>query len=156
MGVKATVDITMNRKELGKVKRRTAGLKNAHVDVGFFGAKPHPTNLDEGLTIAVVASINEFGLGVPERAFMRLTMFSKKQKIKAEMVKGVKNVFHAKQTSHQLMKKLGRTVRDAMKLEIALFDSPPNSPDTIAKKGFNAPLVETGTLIGDVDLRVNK
>lgn len=156
MGLTVKTEVRLNRKELGKLKRRVQGLHNAHVDIGFFGGKPHPTNEEEGLTIAEVAAINEFGLGVPERAFMRLTMFEHKQKVRNDLARGITKLFHGQMTSHRLLKELGRRMRDQMRLEIALFDTPPNSPETIEKKGFNAPLVETGSMLEDVDFRVNK
>ena len=134
-----------------RIRRTFIKAARARVDVGYFDGKPHPKT---GETEATVAAINEFGvesLNIPERPFMAAT--ARDTKVGERLAIEVKrNLF--KQRSKFNWKAIGRFYAKEVSTTIRDFSQPVNAPLTISLKGFNNPLVETGTLMRNVDTRV--
>lgn len=91
---------------------------------------------------------------IPPRAFMRKTVDNHQKewvdKFKNDLVK----VFDGKMTLEKAMDKLGAIIQGDLKETISTFSEPANSPMTIAMKGFNAPLRNTGVMLDTVDYEV--
>lgn len=100
---------------------------------------------DDGTKVAEVAAKNEYGaIGVPMRPFFR-TMVKQK---KASWSTNVANVlavnnYDIDKTFNLVGEKIVGQLRDS----IQGWTTPPNSPDTIARKGFNKPLIDTAHML---------
>lgn len=153
------------------IKRETAGLTaliarmkaldGTEVEVGFFEEDRYgPEN--GNLPVALVAYLNEYGhslgiQGVPERPFMHDTFGNSMEQF--HMSNMMKRVFASAITDgrsvNRLLRQLGKTVGEM--LEVAIDDYPgSNSPTTIARKGFNDPLRDTGKMLNSVKFQVHK
>jgi hypothetical protein len=140
---------TKGLKVLGNLLRR---IDNS-VEIGFFDGKTHPKN-DGANTIAEVGMINELGIGVPSRPFMRETLIENNNYI-AQLGSKMGAVVTGKVKTKQALKELGAKIQTDIQEKIADNNFKENAPATIAKKGMDDPLTETGTLERDVSHRVN-
>lgn len=111
------------------------------------------------LNLAQIAAVNEFGSvdppdRPPERSFLRSTM-DNNAKAYADMVGDV--VGKAIDGRQSLDKGLGllgaRAVGDVQQT-MRNLDTPPNAPSTIARKGSDNPLIDTGRLRQSIDWEV--
>lgn len=83
---------------------------------------------------------------IPARPFIR-TAFQKNKNKYAEIVhRGISNILHGTGTAVQLLNQLGEIASTDIKLSSIKWSKPPNAPLTVANKGANNPLVDTGML----------
>lgn len=126
------------------------------LEVGIVGDEaqnPHPSS-KTGETIAQIAARHEFGIGVPERSFLRATFEANKRTYQGLMVEGLadellssikqRRAFDAKSAAS--MKRLALVMEGDVKKRIAAGIPPPNSPRTIKRKGSSTPLIDSGVL----------
>ncbi|MNQ84480.1 hypothetical protein D3C85_996100 [compost metagenome] len=109
--------------------------------------------------MAQVAQWNEEGSDTnPPRPFMRVGFGGalKKGFYKSYFTEAIERISSGQTTFKQEYTKLGPMFVADMKEVIEEWDSPPNSPKTVEAKGFNDPLVWTGTLHDAVDFRIEK
>lgn len=101
---------------------------------------------DGKLTVAEVATINEFGMGVPERSFIRAwadeNQASNESALRAIGQAVVKGTF----TADQGLDRAGLLFVGQIQARISSGIAPPNAPSTIARKGSSTPLINTGQL----------
>ena len=120
--------------------------QHAKIEVGFFEGEKYPN----GKSVAEVAAFNEFGGGkVPPRPFMRTCVERRKNIWK----KLVRDELAKNEDARVTLALLGNRMVEDLKDYIKIWTYPPNAPSTIAKKGFNDPLVETGRMMNSVDWR---
>ena len=153
MSLTGEVTVKIDMKELTKFKRRLIQVAAPYVEVGFFDGKPHPADPD--MSVAQIAAINEFGvesLNIPERPFMATTVRS--TKVAGPMAKKLRSFFQRTDTAQGLWTFVGLFVSREMSNVISAFSTPPNAPLTIALKGFDDPLVETGYMRDNVEHRI--
>lgn len=107
-----------------------------------------------GASIAEVATYNEYGTSrIPSRPFIAIATDESKgwQSEVKKQVGGITSsadVNGALNTIGEQMKKnIKNVIGDRSKLK-------PNAPSTIAKKGFDAPLIDTGKLQEAIDFEV--
>lgn len=125
----------------------TVGVQGKNAD-----AKPSG---DEGAaTLADVAAINEMGLGVPERSFIRSTLDAGRRKYSA-LMEGVGDAAVAgKITVERGAKLVALVVEGDVKEAISDGVPPPNAESTIVAKGSSTPLINTGQLRGAITAEV--
>lgn len=97
------------------------------------------------LTISEIAEIHEFGLGVPERSWLR-AWFDEREgnfpaAIKAELEAAMKA---GEKTFEPALDRFGVTTQGSIQKRISDFIPPENSPVTIARKGSSTPLIAEG------------
>ncbi|KAK54021.1 hypothetical protein L576_2353 [Bordetella bronchiseptica OSU054] len=119
--------------------------------VGFLEGATYPN----GTPVALVAAVNEFGRpdrNQPPRPFFR-TMIAEKQKNWPRALGAV-----AKNSDYDIDKTLGQMgegIKGQLQESIQQLDSPALSPVTVARKGFEKPLVDTGHMMNSVDYEVD-
>lgn len=128
-----------------KLLRRTQSMR---VRVGVIGDKAAASSKGGGnLTVGEVASFNEFGLGVPERSFIREAVDDKEQLIKQKLRSIAEAIRKDPRKSVKVgLGQFGNWLAGGMKQRIEDWIPPPNAPATIARKGSDTPLVDTGQL----------
>lgn len=149
----------MKQLNLDKIKltleRVPEEFENLVAQVGF----PSGFSYENGMTVAEVAAINEFGAPaakVPARPFMRPTIKNYKDDWVKQVASDIPRVVLGQQTAFDALEKLGRVAAMNMKEQITNTNFPPNAPSTVAKKGFNAPLRDTFYMRDTVQNAVNK
>lgn len=118
-------------------------MRDRGVEVGVFDGEN-----------AEKAMFGEFGTTrQAERPFLRNTMREGRAKYLAELAAGARAILRGHQTMDQVLSRLGRDVEGDMRRMLEII-GPANDPDTVARKGFDDPLVEDGDLRGSIDSRL--
>lgn len=157
------------------IKVNVKGLKNLakalggqySIKVGIMGASSQRQNGDTGKTNAEIGFINEFGKltgfpKIPPRSFLRmpLTLYladylaSKKSFSKQAVDQAVKEG-----KLLELAKKVGIVAEEVIQEAFAtrgFGNWAPNAPYTIARKGSDSPLIDTGELRRSITSKAEK
>lgn len=135
------------KKRLAEIAKQA---KSAKVRVGIIESGTYDG--ENGESVAQVAFWNEYGTATsPPRPFFRNTIAAHKD----EWPDQVGNLL--KENNGDVPKTLallGENVKGQIIETIQQFKSPPNAPSTVKKKGFNKPLIDTGTLWRSIDYEV--
>jgi len=132
------------------LNKLAAGLSNASLlQVGFL----ENATYSDGTSVPLIAAMNEFGRPPrqPPRPFMRLTVNTYKATWGPQMAASLKATNYNAKLS---LDRLGQIVKGDIQQSIRDLMAPPLSPITIARKGFDKPLIDTGHMISSVDYRV--
>ena len=120
---------------------------NASVRVGVLENATYP----DGTPVAMVAFWNEYGTRTsPVRAFFRTTVSENKK----NWVLSVQNLMKIHNDPKQVMGLIGVHMQEQIVQSINTWSDPPNSAYTIAKKGFDKPLVERGIMMRSIKSEV--
>lgn len=124
------------------------------VDVGIIDAGKHD---DSDLTVASIGYAHEYGVGVPERSFMRSTIREKKRATVKLQTKLLKKVQAGTMSQDRALGILGDAFRGWIEEKIESIKTPPNAPSTLAMKAPKTnPLIDTGQLHTSITFEVNR
>jgi hypothetical protein len=116
------------------------------------GAEGH----DGGLTTAEVGSYHEFGLGVPQRSFVRAYFDEHASEIEQAQDACLARILAGSDPRAEAAR-LGLKLEGGMKERILARIDPPLAESTKARRGESAvPLVDTSQLIGAIRSRVTE
>lgn len=138
-----------------KVNARLAEMlekidKGTVLRVGILDAATYP----DGTSVATAALYNEFGTSrIPPRPFMRNTIAEKSPTWGDALAKCYQASGGDGPKALALM---GEGIKGQIVETINKFSDPPNAPSTVAKKGFNKPLVDSALLLRSVDYEVGE
>ena len=146
------ITLTVNTKPWEKLKKELQSLDRIKLQLGW-----HNTNYgseNDNLPHALVAALQEEGTEkIPPRPFMRVGL---KQELKTDtkafalmiqsVTSGKSALSAAKTASPAFVAMLQKVMSD--------WSTPPNSPRTVAEKGFNNPLIDTGELRDSIQVKV--
>lgn len=114
--------------------------KGGVVKVGFLATSRYP----DGTYIAQVAFWNEFGTTrAPARPFFRGMIADKSPTWGKALSKNLKATNYNSERTLGLM---GQGIADQLTESIVNWSQPPNADSTVARKGFNDPLIDTGEM----------
>lgn len=136
------------KKALKELERSLTASRR--VKVGFLKGATYP----DGQPVAQVAAWNEWGdpaRGRPPRPFFRNMVQSESPKW------GKRLALCLQRTGYDVDKALGMMGEDisgALRESIATFTSPELAPSTIARKGFDKPLVNTGHMMRSISWEI--
>ena len=131
-------------------------IRNPHVVVGIYGPAAKAPHVGaggsegEGLTVAQIASIHEFGVGVPERSFIRGTVDARAKEISRMAKRLAAQVLDGRKTTAAALDLLGAYVHGQIIRRINKRIPPPLAASTIRRKGSSTPLVDKGQLKGSI------
>lgn len=118
-------------------------------DKVFVGVLEGTPPADNGTPMAVVAAVNNFGSDdglIPARNFMEEGMARAGKRIARQAQKDLREVVHGRMTFRATLQRIGKATVGYIRE--AIFHgsewAEPNAPSTIARKGFDRPLYETG------------
>jgi hypothetical protein len=124
--------------------------KPATLNVGFLEGATYP----DGTPVAEVAAHDEYGVPAhnqPPRPYFR-GMISRKS---GNWGKGVGDLLKANHyDAEKALGMMGEGIKGQLQESITELSDPANAPSTIAKKGFDDPLVDTGHMLNSVDYEV--
>ncbi len=141
-------------KGMKKILREMNSLENASIDAGYFRGVQSD---DPTITLAEVATFNEFRLrdGVtPTWPFMRPAFDKNIAKYKRVSKELMLQLVGQRLGSLKVLRAIGALMVSDIKQEITNVRAPPNAPATKDAKGFDNPLIETGTMKNRADFRV--
>jgi len=130
----------VNDKGFNKIIENLERLARTELTVGIFEGS---VNRD-GIEIAPYAYRNEFGLGVPQRSFMRSTYEEKNgwkngiEQVYDEVIQG--------RSVESAVGMLGEIVTNDIKTKISNNIPPPNAIETVHRKGSSKTLIDTGAM----------
>jgi len=126
----------------------------------FEGPPRRAEHAEEGepLTNAEVAAVQEFGLGTnPERSFIRSTVDEKQDEINDKLRAVGSGVFKGRDEVRHEAGLFGEWFVGEMKHRIISNEiQPPDSPETIARKGSSTTLVDSSQLLGSLTYDVKQ
>ena len=128
-------------------KPNTKGTWNEKV------GKPRRYSARKQIPVAQVAMIQEYGdpaHHIPPRPFMKWTVYKNWRKWGRFVQDKLPQLMDAQDT----MERLGQIVVQDMKDMITDWSEPSNKPSTIAQKGFNNPLIDSGQMRDTVRMEV--
>lgn len=141
-----------------KIKSNVLSQSDEALKIGFFDKTYGSEN--DNLPVATVASWMEHGnpRDYPPRPFFRVGFLPQLAgpKYKALFQSAIKSVMEGNTTLRAAYMKLGPTMVVDLKSIITAWSTPPNSSQTVEKKGFNDPLIETGFMRDSVEFRIGK
>lgn len=165
-GVRVRTQIKDVDKGYAATMQRINDAKKAVISVGIMGdrgAEPakevhgngQPRGGGKGLTVLDVATFHEFGLGVPERSFIRGWHDSFKGTAQKQISVMLQSVIQGKRTKAQAMEVLGvRWVAELQKYIAVGTNLKPLERVTILRKGSSVPLVDTGQIKSSITFKV--
>lgn len=95
-------------------------------------------------TMAEIANEHEFGLGVPERSWLRAWVDENQPMIQNDLRRAAMRIIEGKLTIQQAADLLGTKYVASIQTRIANGIAPANAPATIERKGSSTPLIDTG------------
>ena len=102
---------------------------------------------EPAVTVAQVAAKNHFGApGVPARPFITIALRRKQAPITKVVDAALKAVTEGRSSGERALELVGLFVQGQIQETISEGVAPPNSPQTIARKGSSKPLIDTGQL----------
>jgi hypothetical protein len=126
----------------------------ATVKVGILGEKAAQTK-SENVSVGQVAEWAEFGLGQPERSWLRGWYDVQGQDIQKALRGAFQSVLTGRATRIQVLTALGERFKGQIQQRIAGGIQPANAPSTVAKKGSSVPLIDTGQLRASVSWKID-
>jgi hypothetical protein len=128
--------------------------RGAHVRVGFLENATYPSLKEGGasLHVAQVAFWNNFGTSrTPARPFFSDMVERKSPRWGVSLGNILRKTNYDAERSLALM---GEGIKGQLQKSINDWSEPPNSPRTVARKGFNKPLIDTALMLRSVDYQV--
>jgi hypothetical protein len=127
---------------------------NIEISVGIHEDQGAEAHGEDGLTTAAIGAIHEFGLGVPQRSFVRGYFDERATEILQEQAAALQRILDGADPETEAGL-LGLRLEGGMKERILARIDPPLSPATKARRGESAvPLVATSQLLGAVRSKV--
>jgi hypothetical protein len=129
-------------KVLADIGNKIQGKK---LKVGFLSGATYP----DGTPVSQVAFWNEFGTdAIPTRPFFRSMIAKHSGTWGGQLAKAMS---HYNEDADKALGLMGEAIKGQLQDEIVQFSTPANAPSTIAAKGFNDPLIDTGHMRDSVD-----
>lgn len=136
--------------KLARVLADIADKMSGTVDVGFLNGATYP----DGTSVAQVAFWNEYGTTKTEmRPFFRTMIAVESFGWGILMGKAAK---HYDYNGAMVLQFMGVKISEQLQQSIAGWRYPGNRPSTIAQKGFDKPLVDTGHMQNSVGFEVQR
>lgn len=125
--------------------------KPATLRVGFLEGATYP----DGTSVPMVAAIQEFGapkVGIPPRPYFRNMIAAKSPEWGDAVAETLKA---ADYDVDRAFGQVGEGIKGQLQQSIVETNSPPLAPATVAKKGFDKPLIDTGHMMNSADYEVD-
>lgn len=136
--------VSVDKGEAALVARLAEAAKGKTLTVGVH-EEDGSAGTASGLSVAEVATINEFGLGVPARPSITAWADENGEKVKGDFRKLGEALVQGKIRSvDQGLDAIGLKSVGEIQAKISGGIEPANAPSTIAKKGSSTPLIDKG------------
>lgn len=130
-----------------KALKGIAKKMGGSVEVGFLEGATYP----DGTPVAAVASWNEYGTSTsPPRPFFREMIAKESPSWPDKLAAAYKHTGDGKKA----LALMGEDIEGALKQSINDFQGEPLADSTVARKGFNKPLIDTAVMVNSTGYRV--
>jgi hypothetical protein len=159
---KSGISVKVTDRGLRASVRAVFGARNSSVKVGIFGDKgDQDVETADGspstISVAELAAIHEFGLGVPERPFLRTYFDSNIGRIQRSLLNLMSTAIQKAISSgrpiedkdrKRILDRIGLLMQSEIQAKLAKGDLEltPLAQATIDRKGSSTPLIDTGQL----------
>jgi hypothetical protein len=126
------------------------------IEVGVIGEKGDTKHRGTPLTVAQLAEIHEYGLGVPQRSWLRGYLDENTPEINRVRSALWRQMIDLKISTETAANRLGAYLVGGIKKRIAAGIAPPNAPSTVRRKGSSKPLIDTGQLRSAINYRTEE
>ena len=112
---------------------------------------------EDGLTIATIAAVNEFGTEdgrIPARPFLRPAIEENTAVYLRIVERDLPEILAGKQPMTRLLHRLGNLATGHVQRKIVDGPFTPNAPSTIRAKGSSSPLIDTGALRQSINYEI--
>jgi hypothetical protein len=156
------VSFRFEDKDKGYRKALTAIFgKKPLLKVGIFGEKGDEPHEDSDLTVLAVATFHEFGLGVPQRSFIRAWCDSHESEVLARLREDSERAIVGELTWEQVLNRLGLFIVGGIQEFISAGIDPPLAESTLRRKTVNGrignvPLINKGQLRSSITYALSK
>ena len=154
-----SIKITVDTSGWDKIKKNMIRDRSLSLKLGIFEESRYGSENDN-LQVAQVFQWQEEGDPVmyPPRPAFRVGFLPRLKTSEYIPVfqQAIKSILDGQATFRQAYTRMGPTLVKGLQNEIIAWDTPPNSPQTIAEKGFNDPLINTGKMLESVDFKVER
>lgn len=109
---------------------------------------------EAGSDMVIIAASNEFGTAdghVPERSYLRSTVDDGQSEVADDLQKALTEAVDGTRDIRTGLERVGAKWVGKVQDKIKSHPGPPNAPSTIARKGADATLVDTGRLRQSID-----
>lgn len=133
-----------------EILRRVHQIRDSDVHVGVLSDDKHG---DDDITMAELAAVHEYGTEdghIPARPFLRPTFEAERQNLTDMGGKLITAVLDGKMEVEQALGIVGASLASAVKKRITSNVPPPNAPSTVAAKGSDKTLIDTGRLLNSI------
>ena len=143
-----------------KIKSNLLKQSNQEIQVGIVGPINYgPEN--ENLSVAQVWDWQESGLpvkNIPPRPAIRVGFMApiKSGSYSSYFIESIQRIAEGKSTFKQEYTRIGAIAKIDLKKAVADWDTPRNAPLTVALKGFDNPLIDSGLLYDSIDFKVDE
>lgn len=103
--------------------------------------------------VASTHAVGAYEITIPPRPFFRNMIKAKAPGWGDDIAKLLKSTAF---DVRRVLDQMGERIKGQLQQSIRDTDSPPNAPSTVAKKGFNKPLIDTGFMWNQVDYEVSE
>lgn len=128
------------------ISKGAKGRAGKKADATSARSEEHRNAGTEGLTVAALAEIHEFGLGVPERSFIRAWFDQNQAEISNKLRERFREAALGKITFDVAADQFALWCQASIQKRMAAGIQPENAPSTVARKGSSKPLIDTGIL----------
>lgn len=119
--------------------------------VGFLEGATYP----DGTPVALVAAVQNFGApsrGIPPRPFFSNMVADEQAGWPSTLAQLLRRTDYDGEAALRLM---GEIIRGQLQQAIRDFEGAPLAPETVARKGFDRALIDSGHMLNSVDYEVN-
>ncbi|EFH7980216.1 hypothetical protein KR450_20170 [Escherichia coli] len=138
-------------KVMDELNKIASGLSGLQLKAGFLEGATYP----DGTPVPMVAATDEFGNPAnnqPPRPYFRNAIAEHEGEWQEAMATLIGNGGDTR----DVLSLLGEIIVDDIKESIRQLDAPPLSPVTIARKGFDKPLIDTSNMLNSVSYEVSE
>ncbi|WP_060476719.1 hypothetical protein [Pseudomonas monteilii] len=134
-----------------KVRHALKGIEERMQKDGLVlvGVPKGAGNYEDGLTIATIAAVNNFGSAdghIPARPFLAPAVENGAPEYRRLVEVMLPKVMSGEVEMQTLLAQMGQLAEGHVKQQITELRTPPNAQSTIDKKGSDNPLIDTGAL----------
>lgn len=138
-------------RHLKSIKREGASIR-----VGVLSSATR----EDGADMVVIAAVHEFGspsIGVPERSFIRSGIREERDSLVKLLNVVARSIVGEKMTVDEGLGRLGLWAQTVVRKKIISGTiTPPLAASTIARKGSDKPLIDTGQLVNSITWEIAK
>jgi hypothetical protein len=135
--------VTITSKKSAKYQALLGLPVEVRIRAGILEHEGSASHKDSDMSVAALGMIHEFGLGVPERSFIRAWYDVRQPQIKQALLTAFAAGVPPAVAAGRAALKLESMIKEWINEKVNLT---PNAPATIARKGSDVPLVDTSVL----------